>query len=95
MRPVKAHAAAKLPPALFNLFFLVLYAQKKFGTKEVETSRPTRQPPDGPMYSCIINGNAYKEESFLKIFCNRSIDVITRNDDDTADTNFHRAHVTR
>lgn len=64
MRPATAHAAAKLPQILFKLFFLVLYAQKQFGTKQVEASRPARQPPYGLVNSCIIHGNAYKEKSF-------------------------------
>lgn len=91
-----AHAAAKLPQVLFELFFLILYAQKQFGTKQIKAGRPPRQPPYGPMNSCIINGNAYKGKKFCrKTSKKRLLDVITRNDDDTADSDFHRAHVTR
>lgn len=62
MRPATAHAVTRLPQALFNLFFLVLYAQEKFGTKQIEARRPPRQPPYRPVNSCIIDGNAYKEK---------------------------------
>lgn len=65
MRPTTAHAAPRLPQALFNLFFLVLYAQEKFGTKQIEARRPSRQPPNGPVDSCIIDGNAYKGKVFF------------------------------
>lgn len=59
-----AQTVAKLPQTLFNLFFLVLYTQKKFGTKQIEASRPPCQPLYRPMNRCIIDGNAYKEKKF-------------------------------